>query len=71
MRPRAVTYNATCHEWFSQGICTSRILPTICVHKCSVSHVSFHAANGNSGHSSISDCDMISPQGTGVGRSAP
>ncbi len=36
VRPRAVTYSATCQEWFSQGVRTSRILPTIWVHSCSV-----------------------------------
>ena len=30
-----------------------RVLPTICVHKWSVSQVDSHAANGNSGHSEV------------------
>ena len=37
VRPRAVTYSATCQEWFSQGERARRILPTIWVHRCSVS----------------------------------
>ena len=49
--------SATCQEWFSHGVFTSRILPTICAHRWSVSRVSFHAAYGNSGHTSTSDDD--------------
>jgi hypothetical protein len=29
VRPRAVTYSATCQEWFSQGERAKRILPMI------------------------------------------
>src|SRR5258708_33829721 len=50
--PRAVTYNGTCHQWFIYGLSSSLTFPTTCVHICSVSHVSFHASNGNAGHSS-------------------
>ena len=53
--PRAVTYRVTCQEWLSHGVSASRTLPTICVHSCSVSQVSFHAANGSSGQRAASD----------------
>ena len=42
--PRAVTYSVTCQEWLIQGVWASRILPTICVHRCSVVQVSFQAS---------------------------
>ena len=41
--PRALTYSVTCQEWLSHGVCASRILPTTCVHRCSVAAVSFQA----------------------------
>ena len=47
--PRAVTYSATCHQWFSRGASASRVLPTICIHMCSVSCVSRHSASGRRG----------------------
>src|SRR5258706_4049827 len=50
--PRGVTYRVTCHQWLRKGESSMRTLPTICVHICSVSRVSFHASYGNDGHSS-------------------
>src|ERR1700730_8050635 len=50
--PRGVTYNVTCHQWFTNGLSSILTFPTIWVHMWSVSHVSFHASNGNDGHSS-------------------
>src|SRR5579863_10394319 len=49
VRPLALTYKVTCHEWFNQGVCFSRILPTICVHRCNVAIVSFQFSNSNTG----------------------
>src|SRR5258708_13991189 len=46
-------YNGACHQWLIYGLSSSRTFPTICVHICSVSHVSFHASYGNAGHSSV------------------
>src|SRR5437763_1662317 len=51
--PRGVTYNVTCHQWFTNGLSSILTLPTICVHMCSVSQVSFHASNGRDGQLSI------------------
>src|SRR5215208_7383060 len=50
VRPREVTYSVTCHEWFVHGVSVRRILPTICVHMCSVVAVSCHSAKGSAGH---------------------
>src|ERR1700676_4619590 len=50
VRPLAVRYSATCHEWFSQGARARRTLPIIWVQRCRVSYVSRHAAVGSSGH---------------------
>src|ERR1039458_132197 len=50
--PRALTYSGTFHQWFCSGVSASRVLPTICVHICSVSQVSFHASHSSSGHAS-------------------
>src|SRR5947209_10881982 len=50
--PREVTYKATCHQWFTNGLSSILTFPTIWVHMWSVSYVSFHASNGNDGHSS-------------------
>src|ERR1700738_5736086 len=49
VRPRAVTYSATCQKGFSHGERARRILPMIWVQSCSVSQVSRHAALGSSG----------------------
>src|SRR5947208_7268200 len=47
--PREVTYSVTCQEWFVHGVRVRRILPTICVHMCSVAAVSIHSAKGKDG----------------------
>src|ERR1700680_3705964 len=47
--PRGVTYNATCHQWFTGGLSSILTLPTICVHRCRVSHVSLHVSKGRAG----------------------
>src|SRR5690242_19915377 len=49
--PHGVTYNATFHQWFSSGASFSRVLPTICVHMCSVSRVLSHSEYGSGGQS--------------------
>src|SRR5947209_20623670 len=59
--PRGVTYNVTCHQWFSGGPSSILTLPTICVHRCKVSRVSRHASNGRTGQLSARSvcCVMI------------
>src|SRR5438270_12843244 len=52
VRPRGVTYNVTCHQWFTNGLSSILTFTTGWVHMWSVSYVSFHASNGNDGHSS-------------------
>src|SRR5689334_21874643 len=52
VRPRELTYNVTCHQWFNGGQSAIRILPTICVHMCKVRYVSCHSCKGNGGHRS-------------------
>src|SRR2546426_8199576 len=47
--PREVTYKVTFHQWFTSGVKAIRTLPTICVHRCSVSQVSLQADRGRSG----------------------
>ncbi len=47
--PRAVRYRGTCQEWLTHGVCMSRILPTIWVHRCSVASVSRHSSYDNAG----------------------
>src|SRR4030081_745700 len=47
--PRGVTYNVTCHQWFTNGLSSILTLPTICVHRCKVSRVSLHASKGRAG----------------------
>jgi hypothetical protein len=50
--PRGVTYNVTCHQWFTNGLSSILTLPTICIHRRSVSQVSLYASNGSDGRSS-------------------
>src|ERR1700757_5047275 len=50
VNPRGLTYNVTCHQWFISGMCTIRILPTICVHICRVSRVAVHSSTSSDGH---------------------
>src|SRR5216684_6919996 len=52
VNPRAVPCRATCHQWFCIGANASCVLPTIWVHRCSVSMVSRHVPGGSSGHAS-------------------
>ena len=52
VRPRAVTYSGTFHQWFISGVDAIRTLPTICVHSCNVSRVGAHSATGSAGHAS-------------------
>ncbi len=42
VRPRDDGYRVTFHQWLSGGSNASRILPTICVHMCTVACVSAH-----------------------------
>src|SRR5258708_19683341 len=50
--PHGVTYNGTCHQWFTGGLSSILTLPTICVHRCRVWQVSLHASNGSTGQRS-------------------
>ena len=55
--PRVDTYKGTPQEWFSHGEYPRRILPTICVHRWSVSKVSNHSSVGSGGQAgSTSRC---------------
>ena len=47
--PRGVTYSVTCHQWLTIGACARRILPTICVQRCSVSRVAVQSSTRNAG----------------------
>jgi hypothetical protein len=58
--PRAVTENVTCHQWFTKGLNSILTFPTICVHMCRVSSVSFHASYGNKGQRSIASPALVS-----------
>ena len=44
-----VTCSAMPHQWLIGGASASATLPTICVHRCSVAYVSFHASYGSAG----------------------
>src|SRR5215467_12247889 len=58
--PRGVTYNVTCHQWFTNGLSSILTLPTICIHIWSVSQVSLHASKGRAGHFSVdSPCCVL------------
>src|SRR5689334_14215543 len=59
VNPRGVTYSVTFHQWFTSGVRPARVLPTICVHMCSVSQVLSHSANGSGGHSSEIKFDLV------------
>src|SRR6476620_7483699 len=50
VRPRAVTYSGTCHQWLSGGARASRTLPTIWSHMCRVEIVGSQSRHGSSGH---------------------
>src|ERR1035438_6255730 len=52
VKPLAVTYKGTFHQWFTIGVRARRILPTIWVHMCRVAQVSFHESGGNAGQHS-------------------
>src|SRR5438552_14517256 len=60
VRPRSVTYKTTCHQWFCIGASASRVLPTICVQRCSVVWVGAHSSSVSRGHT-VSVLSMISP----------
>src|ERR1700722_6642648 len=47
--PRAVTYSVEFHQWFDRGSRASRVLPTIWVHRCTVSRVGCHGSSGREG----------------------
>src|SRR5438034_6763974 len=58
--PRGVTYNVTCHQWFTGGLSSILTLPTICVHRWSVWQVSLHASSGRAGQlSARSPCCVL------------
>src|SRR6266516_4658562 len=65
VRPRSVTYKTTCHQWFCIGASASRVLPTICVQRCSVVWVGAHSSSVSRGHT-VSVLSMISPPHTNV-----
>src|SRR5215510_11576893 len=52
--PRELTYSGTCHQWFCFGERASLVLPTTCIHMCSVSCVACHSARGRRGQVSSS-----------------
>src|ERR1700730_12148438 len=49
VRPRAEMYSVEFHQWLTRGVCASRILPTICVHMCSVARVSCQSCRTRAG----------------------
>ena len=49
--PRGVTARLEFHQWFNSGVVVRRIFPTICVHICIASRVSFHSSYASRGHS--------------------
>src|SRR5690625_461894 len=49
VNPRGLAYSVTCHQWFTNGACDIRTLPTIWVHICSVSRVCAQSATRNRG----------------------
>src|SRR5262249_20099310 len=58
--PRALTCSATFHQWFSRGVSSSRTLPTICIHICSVSRVPCQASGGSAGqHDAASETAVL------------
>ena len=50
VKPRAVTYSGTFHQWFTVGVWAIRTLPTIWVHRWKVSRVSTQPETGIAGH---------------------
>src|SRR6185437_1356987 len=40
VRPRALTYKGTFHQWLTWGVSARRTLPAICVQRCRVAQVS-------------------------------
>src|ERR1700719_1833737 len=52
VRPRALTYRGTFHQWLTKGVSASRTFPTICVHMCSVARVSSQDSSGKEGQHS-------------------
>src|ERR671919_3268918 len=54
--PRGETYSVTCHQWLIDGVCTMRILPTICNHMCTVAHDAAHSESGTLGHAGLAWC---------------
>src|SRR4051794_22853337 len=68
--PTEFTYSVVCHQWFIGGASARRVLPTICVHMCSVSRVACQAATGSSGQSvlgPVSSTGAVGAVGTGIG----
>src|SRR4051795_13712490 len=68
--PTEFTYSVVCHQWFIGGASARRVLPTICVHMCSVSRVACQAATGSSGQSVLgpaSSTGAVGAVGTGIG----
>src|SRR4051812_43195988 len=43
--PLAVRYSVMCHQWLTDGARASRVFPTICIQRCTVSRESFHSAS--------------------------
>src|ERR1700760_3354907 len=48
-RPRALTYRGTFHQCAWSGLSARRVLPTICVHICSVSAVACQSVHFSRG----------------------
>src|SRR5580704_8790089 len=78
VRPRALTYRGTFHQWLTKGVSARRILPTICVHRCNVARVSSQGSRGKDGQHSgkslkrwkrVSILPVMLPPGVIVGHS--
>ena len=72
VKPSAVRYSVTFHQWLAGGSLAIRTLPAIWVHSCSVSRVACHWASGSAGHDGR---DVVaaagSPGGEFIGYSLP
>ena len=59
VRPRASTYSGTFLQWFTLGVSASRSLPTICVHSCRVSRVSWRTLVGAARDAGIAGMQVV------------
>src|SRR5438067_7471064 len=66
VRPRSVTYSTTCHQWFCIGASARRVLPTICVQRCSVDWVGAHSSSVSEGQAASVFSILLEPRQTRV-----